>query len=66
MSAVVTADDRREDERIAVGLRALLTYRDGALICTEAEAGMADRSVRPLPEPGPADRAAVLVSARAL
>ena len=44
MSAVVTADDRREDERIAVGLRALLTYRDGTLIWTEADAGIADLS----------------------
>ena len=44
MSAVQTAEDRRGDERIAVGLRALLTYREGTVIWTEADAGVADLS----------------------
>lgn len=36
--------ERRLDERIAVGLRAVLTFRDGALVWTEADAGIADLS----------------------
>lgn len=36
--------ERRIDERIAVGLRAVLTFRDGTLIWTEADAGVADLS----------------------
>ncbi|RMH40555.1 MAG: PilZ domain-containing protein [Deltaproteobacteria bacterium] len=36
--------DRRYDERIAVGVRAVLTYRDGNIIWTEADAGIADLS----------------------
>jgi hypothetical protein len=44
MSVVVAVDDRREEARIAVGLRAVLTYRDGSLIWTEADAGVADLS----------------------
>ena len=44
MYAVVTADDRRGDERIAVGMRAVLTYREGSVLWTEADAGIADLS----------------------
>ena len=40
----MTADDRREDARIAVGLRAVLTFREGTVIWTEADAGVADLS----------------------
>ncbi len=36
--------ERRLGERIAVGLRAVLTFRDGSLIWTEADAGIADLS----------------------
>lgn len=36
--------ERRLDERIAVGLRAVLTFHDGSLIWTEADAGIADLS----------------------
>ena len=40
-----TVPERRLEERIAVGLRAVLTFRDGSLIWTEADAGIADLSV---------------------
>jgi hypothetical protein len=36
--------DRRVDERITVGMRAVLTFRDGSIIWTEADAGIADLS----------------------
>ncbi len=39
-----TIPERRLDERIAVGLRTVLTFRDGNLIWTEADAGIADLS----------------------